>query len=113
MTTTAPKTETLHRTKAAEKLLHSRGFVGVEFVKKDGSTRQMLCYRPKPKLEPKRSSPAHSDNPYLLMVDTVLYKKQLVTGLKPQDAQDKSYRLINLATLREIRLRGTVYRIVD
>lgn len=106
---------TIHRTKV-ESLLRAipRGvFFSVTFIKKDNSIRKILCQFPKPKPNPKRPSPAHLDNAYILVRDMVIYKQVLEASKSPNLAADRSYRLINLATIQNFKVGHTLYSVVD
>lgn len=108
-----PNSQTIHRTKISPLLLSTRGrFFHVIFTKKDKTTRSMLCRVPKPKPDPKRASNATSASPYLLVVDVKIYQT-LRPALGPKAAQDKSYRLINLATIKEFTTNKVHYTVTD
>ena len=104
----------IHRTKI-EQLIRSqrRTFFSVIFTKKDGSLRSILCLLPKPKEHPKRRSPAHADNPYILVTDVLIYRQYLNQTGSKLIAKDKSYRLINLSTVVSFKLSGQQYVVVD
>lgn len=104
----------IHRTKI-EQLIRSqrRAFFSVIFTKKDNTLRSILCLLPKPKEHPKRRSPAHADNPYILVTDVLIYRQYLKRTNSKLIAQDKSYRLINLSTIVSFKLAGQQYVVVD
>lgn len=104
----------IHRTKIEQLIRsHRRSFFSVAFVKKDKSIRKILCILPKPKEHPKHRSPAHIDNPYILVTDVLIYRQYLKQTGSKLIANDKSYRLINLSTIVSFKLAGQQYVVVD
>ena len=103
-------TNLISRTKLESRIRSLHGLFGVTFTKQDGTSRRMLCVIPVPLKDAKRQSNAREDNPYILVQDLVQYRTALKAGSR-SDAHKQSYRLINLATITELRAKGSIYRI--
>jgi len=104
----------LNRTKLETFIRQTKGkFFHVAFRKKDGTLREMTCQIPKPKKNAKRASNANQSNAYVLVTDVKLYCLAKKDNLDHQIAMDKSYRLINLETVIEVRSNGEVWRITE
>ena len=93
----------LDRTKLEHMIRSTKGkFFSVEFTKQDGSLRKMTCQLVKPKKDAKRASPAKLDNPYILVRDIKLYSLARLAGKTTEQANDASYRLINLSNMTKL-----------
>ena len=103
-------TNLISRTKLESRIRSLHGMFGVTFTKQNGDSRRMLCVIPIPLKDPKRRSNAREDNSYILVQDLVQYRTVLKADSR-SEAYKQSYRLINLATITELRCKGQTFRI--
>ena len=102
--------EELNRYKAIELIKSTNGHLfSCEFIKQDGSLREMLCLIPPPKKDAKRESPAKPNTSFILVRDMIEYKRVLAATDDTEKAHKASYRLINLATLQRLTINGKTY----
>ena len=102
--------EELNRYKAVELIRATHGKIfSCEFEKKDGSIRKMVCLIPPPKQDAKRESPAKPNTSFILVRDMIEYNRVLKASGDSEKAHKASYRLINLATLRQLTISGKTY----
>jgi hypothetical protein len=102
----------IHRTKVYPLIKSTKGqLFSVTFVKKDGELREMVAQLRPPKLDAKRPSPAKENNPYVLVGDMGKYLEVKKDCATKQEALDKSYRLINIATILRLRIGGVEYKV--
>jgi len=78
-------------------------FFPVKFIKKDGTERTMLCKFTKMGQTGEGMTYDPEDYNLLPVMDLHLYQKNLRDGLDKEESAKRSYRMINIATLLEIK----------
>ena len=104
----------ISRTKVYSKLQQTHGrFFTALFTKSNGEVRNIVAQLRPQKKDAKKASPAKESNSYILVGDVSKYRENRALGLPKDKAYDKSYRMINIATIMQFRAEGQVYLVQD